>query len=898
MADVSKIKLPNGTTYNIKDENALPLTGGSVTGPVGFGDSVSIDEATVGDLVVNGSASFTNGAHGVIDKAKAADVTSTLNALVKYEDTEGTFSDSNIYNVSNNLVIGSTSVPGNIQIGAKNDNYGILPNTNNYNQIGSSSLYWYRGYINNYYGLNSHVTNWDAGKNIGTSSTSSAAATLGSVYFYNACAAGGTQTKTLLSNGNAASNITVTLPNTTGTLALTSQIPDISGKADKATTLAGYGITDAKIASGVITLGSNTITPLTSSSTLSAAKLSGAIPSAVTATTQASTDNSTKIATTAYVTTAIANLPEPMVFKGSVGTGGTVTSLPTAAASNEGWTYKVITALSSPAAKVGDTVISNGSSWVVIPSGDEPSGTVTSVAASGSGGISISGSPITTSGTITIGLNLSTAINGLGEGTSPAHRDDYAVVQYAGGGTTTTTYHRRKLSNIFAALNKSDITTALGYTPPTSDTNTWRTIQVNGTDVLGSGTGTGKLNLKAGTNVSISNSSGTVTISSTDTNTWRGIQDNLTSTSTTESLSANQGRLLKNTKAEYRSIGSCADYQRVVIGLCELSANANSGTSSHTSGSIVSIRSNGLVPEYVSQFVFQDDYSTAKACNYSFIGNFENTSTTLRAGEGFRACTFTYNSKYYAGLEFYQTQARSFYWYGEGNFEPFLVAYYNFNTSAVLNTEINNSISLSTSVLKRRNIMADVSKVANSVAWSGVTGKPTATGSKVTGITASTTATKTTLGTAFTIPNVTSAGSASTWAFEEVSIPNVTSAGSASTWAFEDIACDDITSWSAGSGSASISGAVDSNDSTQLNITISHTHTAPSLQYTARTVSSKKSGANSTAPTLGTAIKVQSKKSGANGSAPTLGTAFTVPNVTGNTSATVSITDPGHTHSI
>lgn len=39
---------------------------------------------------------------------------------------------------------------------------------------------------------------------------------------------------------------------------------DISGKADKATTIAGYGITDAKIDSGTITLGSNTITPLTS----------------------------------------------------------------------------------------------------------------------------------------------------------------------------------------------------------------------------------------------------------------------------------------------------------------------------------------------------------------------------------------------------------------------------------------------------------------------------------------------------------------------------------------------------------------------------------------------------------------------------------------------------------
>lgn len=37
----------------------------------------------------------------------------------------------------------------------------------------------------------------------------------------------------------------------------------LSAKADSATTLAGYGITDAKIDSGVITLGGNTITPVT-----------------------------------------------------------------------------------------------------------------------------------------------------------------------------------------------------------------------------------------------------------------------------------------------------------------------------------------------------------------------------------------------------------------------------------------------------------------------------------------------------------------------------------------------------------------------------------------------------------------------------------------------------------
>lgn len=87
-----------------------------------------------------------------------------------------------------------------------------------------------------------------------------------------------------------------------------------------------------------------------------------------------------------------------MQFKGTLGTNGTATSLPAAAAANEGFAYKVITAgtYQSVAAKVGDMLISNGTSWVLIPSGDEPSGTVTNVAA-GSG---LTGGPITSSGTI------------------------------------------------------------------------------------------------------------------------------------------------------------------------------------------------------------------------------------------------------------------------------------------------------------------------------------------------------------------------------------------------------------------------------------------------------------------------------------------------------------------
>lgn len=106
--------------------------------------------------------------------------------------------------------------------------------------------------------------------------------------------------------------------------------------------------------------------------------------------------------------TDLENLPEPMIFKGSLGTGGTITSLPTAAASNEGYTYKVITAgtYASQSAKVGDTFISDGSAWVLIPSGDEPSGTVTSVTLTQGTGITVSnsGTAITTSGSRTISL--------------------------------------------------------------------------------------------------------------------------------------------------------------------------------------------------------------------------------------------------------------------------------------------------------------------------------------------------------------------------------------------------------------------------------------------------------------------------------------------------------------
>ena len=114
-------------------------------------------------------------------------------------------------------------------------------------------------------------------------------------------------------------------------------------------------------------------------------------------------------------------------LKGTLGTGGTITSLPTAADQYLGDAYKVITAgtYASTAAKVGDMFIcykptTSTYAWMHIPSGDDIE-------------------------------------------------------------------------------------------------DTWREVQVNGTQILASGTSTKPLNLKAGTNMSISNSDGTVTFTATDT---------------------------------------------------------------------------------------------------------------------------------------------------------------------------------------------------------------------------------------------------------------------------------------------------------------------------------------------------------------------------------------------
>ena len=69
-----------------------------------------------------------------------------------------------------------------------------------------------------------------------------------------------------------------------------------------------------------------------------------------------------------------------------------------------------------------------------------------------------------------------------------------------------------------------------------TDTNTWRDVKINNVSI-----GSHTLDLRNGSNTTLTNTNGVVTINST----WRPVVDNLTSDSTTSSLSAKQGKVLK-----------------------------------------------------------------------------------------------------------------------------------------------------------------------------------------------------------------------------------------------------------------------------------------------------------------------------------------------------------------
>lgn len=65
MADISKITLPNGDSYDIKDNGAVRINDGTLTGTT-TAESLLSDEVVAGSLIVNGDARFVNTINGDI----------------------------------------------------------------------------------------------------------------------------------------------------------------------------------------------------------------------------------------------------------------------------------------------------------------------------------------------------------------------------------------------------------------------------------------------------------------------------------------------------------------------------------------------------------------------------------------------------------------------------------------------------------------------------------------------------------------------------------------------------------------------------------------------------------------------------------------------------------------
>ena len=123
-----------------------------------------------------------------------------------------------------------------------------------------------------------------------------------------------------------------------------SELSSVSGISDSSSSTAitidsSQNVTFA----GNITTGSNTISGVLSSVT-------GSIGSAATATTQAASDNSTKLATTAYVTTALANLVDS-----APGTLNTLNELAAALGDDANFSTTVTNSIAAKAALAGAT---------------------------------------------------------------------------------------------------------------------------------------------------------------------------------------------------------------------------------------------------------------------------------------------------------------------------------------------------------------------------------------------------------------------------------------------------------------------------------------------------------------------------------------------------------------
>lgn len=205
-----------------------------------------------------------------------------------------------------------------------------------------------------------------------------------------------------------------------------------------------------------------------------------------------------------------------------------------------------------------------------------------------------------------------------------------ATTAAAGNHTHTTTLatDTGTSSITLASAGKYKLTaggTSVIFTMPTipTDTDTWRGIQVNGTDLLGTATTTGKLNLKSGTNVTVSGSGNDVTITATNTDTKVNVVKDETNkayilaTTTTPTITATGVTATGNTKVYVQANTLYSQNKAVLVG----GSNAASAvTISPKTTSVATVTASGSVTAGTATTPAVIDTSKFSGGSYSHSG--------------------------------------------------------------------------------------------------------------------------------------------------------------------------------------------------------------------------------------------------------------------------------------
>lgn len=502
-------------------------------------------------------------------------------------------------------------------------------------------------------------------------------------------------------------------------------------------------------------------------------------------------------------------------------------------------------------------------------------------------------------------------MNALDTGSSTPADADYYISQYVNGGTTTTTYHRRPMSALWEYI-KSKISSVLGLTATTYGGSAAKVNNhtVNSdvpsnavfTDTVTTATTTGSGN--AVTAITASNGALTVTKGTTFLTQHQDISGKADKSATVSTVSydSTNKKITKTINGTTSDVVTTATL-KTAMGLDNAEANQNAFSNVKIGSTTISADSK------------TDILELAAGNNITLTPDATNDKITIAATDT------TYESK----------------------------------------TAAENGTALSLVTTGEKYLWNNAASGTGSASWDNISGKPTETEENTTGISignhatgtvigvqssttsvtgvqsSTTTASKVTLGTALSIPNVTGASnvtvpkaatSATTVPIKNAtatSIPNVTDVGSASNWVFENItvpikatsattvpiAASSATTvpikdasattipnvTNAGSGSASLTFTMDSTDTKKLIISFSHTHTPPTIgtpisvtgvQSTTTSVTGI-NGSTSVTGVQSSTTTASHVKSGGNGTAPTLGTAISIYGVQSSTTSVTGV---------